>query len=249
MTAKIPLQNGEYAIVDKEDYERVSKYNWVLSNDSQNTLRVTARNPALRRNVRLNHFVLKLDDRKRSIVIHKNKDKLDFRKENLEITHEETGFYISGARQGSKSKYKGVGWYERDKKWQAMIMVNGKAIYLGRYETEEEAARIYNNAALKHFGEHAFQNVLGADNRITENKINETKHRRRSMSHNNRYKGVSYHEKNKGFRARIQSNGKRINIGVYKDETVAAKAYDKKAYELHGDKAILNFPELIEEYK
>lgn len=38
-------------------------------------------------------------------------------------------------------------------------------------------------------------------------------------------------------------------LGYFTDEVEAAKAYDKKAYELHGDKAILNFPENLEEYK
>jgi len=44
--------------------------------------------------------------------------------------------------------------------------------------------------------------------------------------------------------------GRKTNyIGRFSTELEAALAYDKKAYELLGDKAKLNFPERIDEYK
>lgn len=54
-----------------------------------------------------------------------------------------------------------------------------------------------------------------------------------------KYKGVYF----VGMRVRscIQVNGKRIHIGYFKTETDAAKAYDQKAIELHGEFANLNF--------
>lgn len=58
------------------------------------------------------------------------------------------------------SKYKGVSWFKRDKKWKANITVNKKSIYLGMYESEFEAAAAYNRAALKFFGEFACLNQL-----------------------------------------------------------------------------------------
>jgi hypothetical protein len=45
------------------------------------------------------------------------------------------------------------------------------------------------------------------------------------------------------WRARIRVNGKRISLGLFKDEIEAAKAYDRAARKYHGEFASLNFPD------
>ena len=45
------------------------------------------------------------------------------------------------------SKYVGVTWEERRKKWQAKIKINGKTKTLGIFHDEKEAARIYDEQA------------------------------------------------------------------------------------------------------
>lgn len=47
----------------------------------------------------------------------------------------------------SKSKQKGVSWIERDKKWAAKIMANGKEFYLGAFKDMEHAIVAYETAA------------------------------------------------------------------------------------------------------
>jgi len=42
---------------------------------------------------------------------------------------------------------------------------------------------------------------------------------------------------------KIVFNGKGIHIGQFDDEVEAAKAYDRKAAELFGEFAYLNFPD------
>lgn len=57
------------------------------------------------------------------------------------------------------------------------------------------------------------------------------------------YKGVMKRGDYKAkWRARITFNGKRISLGDYDDEIKAAQAYDKKAIELFGEFACINFP-------
>lgn len=55
------------------------------------------------------------------------------------------------------------------------------------------------------------------------------------------YKGVSQFGKKK-WRSAIVINRKQIHLGLYNDRTEAARAYDKKAIEIFGEFAYLNFP-------
>jgi hypothetical protein len=55
-----------------------------------------------------------------------------------------------------------------------------------------------------------------------------------------KYKGVSYENGINKWRAYINYEGKRMHLGVFTDEIVAASAYNKKATELYGQYACLN---------
>jgi hypothetical protein len=63
-------------------------------------------------------------------------------------------------RDNQSSSYKGVSWHKRQKKWLANITVNSKRMHLGSFDTEIEAAKKYNEAALEFFGEFARLNDL-----------------------------------------------------------------------------------------
>lgn len=56
-----------------------------------------------------------------------------------------------------------------------------------------------------------------------------------------RYKGVSWNKNRKKWVSQIRYNYKKYYIGSFDDEVIAAKEYDKKAIELHGDFAVTNF--------
>ncbi len=59
-----------------------------------------------------------------------------------------------------------------------------------------------------------------------------------------KYRGVAHHpHKNKPWQARISFNNKVYNLGCHKTPEDAARAYDRKAIELLGKKAKVNFKE------
>jgi len=55
------------------------------------------------------------------------------------------------------------------------------------------------------------------------------------------YRGVCWHFQNKKWRVRIQSHLKREHLGDFDNELEGALAYDKRAKELFGEYAGLNF--------
>jgi hypothetical protein len=62
--------------------------------------------------------------------------------------------------QQCSSKFKGVSWHKRDKKWCSHIHVQQKTIYLGYFIDEIEAASAYNKAAIEYFGDFAKLNTF-----------------------------------------------------------------------------------------
>lgn len=56
-----------------------------------------------------------------------------------------------------------------------------------------------------------------------------------------KYKGVCFEKRYKNYCATIMINGKNKNLGRYKNEIEAAKVYDRKAREIFGEFAYLNF--------
>ena len=104
-------------------------------------------------------------------VDHINHDTLDNRKQNLRLCTPSENRRNGRKHAKAKSKYKGV-FYENQakydgsrsggvpKKWRAYTRVAGKKINLGYYATEDDAARAYNQFALKNFGEFACLNEV-----------------------------------------------------------------------------------------
>lgn len=54
------------------------------------------------------------------------------------------------------------------------------------------------------------------------------------------YKGVSWHNTRKEWRAQIYHNGKKMHLGSFATDVEAARAYNKKARELFGEFAYIN---------
>lgn len=86
--------------------------------------------------------------RKSNIVVdHINNDKLDNRLENLQIiTYREN----SSKNKLGSSKYTGVSWYKKSKKWVAKIHKNGKLKHLGYFNSEYDAHLTYQKALKEH---------------------------------------------------------------------------------------------------
>ncbi len=64
----------------------------------------------------------------------------------------------------------------------------------------------------------------------------------RGPSGDQEYKGVRWDKRYKKWKATVRKGEDTYNLGSFKNPVKAAKAYDKKAFELFGEYAYLNFP-------
>lgn len=147
-------------IIDTEDWDKVKQYHWHINLNGNNFYVVTdICNIEGHSILRLHRLVLNLLDNKIEID-HKFHNTLDNRKENLRIcTHKNNSRNVKRFKN-NVSGYKGVYWRKDTKKWQVSIRYGNKLIHLGYFTDILEAAKKYNYAAIKYFGEFACLNEV-----------------------------------------------------------------------------------------
>lgn len=152
----------KYVLLNNKDYEYYKKWSWFLSNSGYakrakpTFYRQTATKPWYRkyRTIYMHREILQpLSNQE---VDHINGDKLDNRRSNLRPATRMDNSHNTQS-PGGISKYKGTYFDNRmgRKKWHASITVKGKHMSLKYYLTEKEAAKAYNEAAMKYHGEFA----------------------------------------------------------------------------------------------
>lgn len=145
---KIKLTQNKYALIDDEDFDRVNQYKWHAVR-SKNKITFYAR----RENQFLHQFILGSTG-----IDHKNGNGLDNQKSNLRKATKSQNQCNRGKNKNNTTGYKGVKFDKPRNKFRARICINNKTIFLGRFDTSEQAAKAYNEAAKIHHGEFAVLN-------------------------------------------------------------------------------------------
>ena len=166
----IPLTQGKVALVDDDDLERLDHWHWSAHalrrpNGSIRTW-YAVRN---KRGAGSKCHLIYMHCQILGIigVDHRDGDGLNNQRYNLRpATKRQNNQNKVHKRAGCSSRFKGVSWSGRPNRlWQVCIAdgplrPNGRAATrsLGRFATEEEAARAYDAAARESFGEFAALN-------------------------------------------------------------------------------------------
>ncbi len=158
---EIPLTQNQIALVDDSDYEFLSQWSWYAKNHHSGNFYAVRSSPT--RNgkhyaIFMHRQILGLKHGDKRQGDHINHNTLDNCQDNLRICTNRENHRNQKSQRNSTSRFKGVYWNKINKKWVAQITVNGLGKYLGIFKGEEEAALVYDKAAVSEFGEFAHLN-------------------------------------------------------------------------------------------
>jgi len=140
---------GKFALVDDEDYEKLAPLTWRLSGGYP----AISRRAGGIRTIYMHRMVL---DHKSRHTDHINGNKLDNRKSNLRACSPGENTRNTGPRKGRK--YKGTS--TNGKHWRAYLMHEGVEHIVRGFDTEKDAAIMYNYLAKRYHGDFAFLNKI-----------------------------------------------------------------------------------------
>jgi hypothetical protein len=154
---KIPLTQGKFALVDDGDFEFLNEFNWKLVSDGY-----AARNERIAGKIKTIYIHRIVNKTPKGMQTdHINGDRLDCQKPNLRNCTNSQNQMNSPKKltKRSTSKYKGVCKAWKRELWRVQVNTEkNKTQHIGYYKTEIEAARAYDEAAGRYFGEFAWTN-------------------------------------------------------------------------------------------
>jgi hypothetical protein len=163
-TLTIHKRNGTVVtiLLDPEDYEDARHISWCMRG-GKGRVGQYAGNPKrgyLHRWVAQRMGLLTEETPKGAEVDHHNQNKLDCRRGNLRLARRVQNI-ANKPGLGGTSSFKGVSLDAKTGLWQAHIREDGASRFLGYYESEEDAARVYDAAARAEYGEFSHLNLPG----------------------------------------------------------------------------------------
>lgn len=158
------IVENQTVLIDKEDAHFIHMRNWKAFK-KPNGYYIKSSKTAKDRSVKvlwLHRLIMGVNDLnwKDSIVDHINGNTLDNRRSNLRIVTTSQNNVNSKVFKNNKTGFKGVDFKKSENKFRARISVNCTRIELGLFNTPQQAAIAYNNAAIKYYGDHAKLNII-----------------------------------------------------------------------------------------
>jgi hypothetical protein len=239
---EIPLNGkvaaGRVALISIHRYDLVISHKWWVYEKQRSGRRPDGPYAFTTGGLRMHTLITGLSE-----VDHENHRTLDNRDPNLR-DGVEFNDRNRRSRLNSTSDYLGVS-RTYNGRWQAAIEVDGRGVFLGVFDLEEDAARARDEASRQHFGLDAFLNFPGEskppsaprrDARIAAQLAG-------PKGGSSRYKGVSFRKRTGKWEAFIRINNVLKYLGAFVREEDAGRAYDDAARKEWGANCYLNFPE------
>lgn len=156
------LTDNSAAIIDDNDFEELSKYNWTR-NKSGYVYRMRTKeernDPNFPKTILLHRQIMNVLKESRKIIIdHKDHDKLNNQRTNLRLCNQS----LNGINKRTFNKETGYKGVQPAFKTRFRATITKDKVYyrLGIFKTAEEAAQAYNDKAIELYGEFAFLNEI-----------------------------------------------------------------------------------------
>jgi hypothetical protein len=152
---RLYLGQGKWTLLDVKDYYRLRIFKWVVYGNGTNlyAIRLQFTEPNKTSTVYMHREIM--NPPAGLVVDHKNCNGLDNRKDNLRFaTHAQNTRNRRKKKNGS-SQFLGVYFNKEKSTWDSQLKHNEKRIWVGRYKSEIDAARAYDEAARRYHGEFA----------------------------------------------------------------------------------------------
>ncbi len=150
------LPNNTKFQFDFNDFALVSQYRWQQTPNGYFRASLGSREAG---HILLHHLIMGFPP-KGMVTDHKDGNRGNNRRSNLRFCTNTDNVRNSAIKRNNMTGYKGVSYDKRRNTWVARIYVNGVDKHLGSFNTPEQAAIAYDNAAIAIHGEFARTNKM-----------------------------------------------------------------------------------------
>lgn len=149
----IALSRGLFAVVDACDFERLNRHKWCALSAGHTCYAVRSEN---RRTILMHREIM--HPPKGMVVDHIDGNGLFNRQSNLRVCTQAQNGYNRAPSRRRTSRFKGLYYCRRKRKWIAEIIFNKHKTHIGTFADEVEAARARDRKAVELHGVYAFLN-------------------------------------------------------------------------------------------
>ena len=143
---KIKLSNGKYALVDNDDFPRLSNHSW--HTDRSGYVKRMHNYKDKSSSIYMHRVILGASKGKE--VDHINRNKLDNRKHNLRFCTHSQNMMNLNVQSSSKSGCRGVTWRKDMNMWRVRFIKDKKVYHLGNFFSVKEAKKAWMTEYKKH---------------------------------------------------------------------------------------------------
>lgn len=154
----IKAYHGQEIMIDDENFDFLNQFVWKVIKKMKTYKDVQSTH--FGKIVRMSRLIMKITDPK-IFIDHIDGNTFNNQKSNLRLATPRQNSRNIGKRKGNyTSKYKGVNWNKVKNKWDSRIATDHGRVHVGYFDNEIDAAKAWNNAAVKYHKEFARLNVI-----------------------------------------------------------------------------------------